>query len=277
MMIEPSMEEIVRYAAPPSWTGGLMPNFDAGGTPGPSLPMTDMTLWVNGRVGITTGSTFTWADQSGSGLGDFSASAANRPSNGGSINSLNAVTFTAGQHLANSIATLFGAYIDASTKEWTMAAAFQTTWVGAGLSPVTFPQFAPQIFGGSNTTTAEWTGLGAQVDPVAGVDLYVYSAQKDSSTQKVATDLSAPIGSPHYIIGMFDGSDLYIAVDGGSFSTSPAGVSTNTIDSPFIGGLGASSAQRWQGVLGELVCWKTAQSSPNLTQIATFLSTTWSI
>jgi hypothetical protein len=262
---------------PPVGTGpGLtLVDFAPGGP-----PLAGLTLWLNGRAGITTGTTFTWADQSGAGFGPFTATGSNMPANGGSINGRNAITFALGNNLTNS--TSSGAdYVGASPYPYTFAAVFKCTSAVQLAPPGTWT--SPKVF------TLDWPGV------TIGADLSTFLNSSAPTTLCTHTGTSntlnnfgqfvdvtgALAANPHYAIATFNSSSvLGISVDGGIPATLATGLPGFFNAGPSnsrasVGNGGNSTLEEFAGQIGEVMVWNRALSSAEQTALGAFFVSEW--
>jgi hypothetical protein len=220
---------------------------------GPVIPKSGLTLWLDGRTGITPGSTFEWADQSGNNNNFTNGTAGHQPVTGGDINGQNALTYTQSPS-KGLVGPALSALIAPSTLIWTFAAVFQCN-AALPFSPVTFPQFACEIFGATNTGVTQWTGVGSCVDPSDSTQLYIYAMQWDGA-QKAVFNHGANSVDAHFLIATYDGTDLNLSVDGGSVSSAAAGSTTLASVAASTGGFdGNSTVQAWSNLQAQILAW----------------------
>jgi hypothetical protein len=241
---------------------------------GPTFPTSGLTLWVNGRTGITTGSTFTWADQSTAGFGNLTqAVSADQPANGGSINSHNAVSFSGNPVFIQGSSALSNYVSSGTLHPFTVASVFQYT--GAQLCTV------PSVGNGDMAVTslaANYVNWGFTIcqQSVTTTELVVGFTQYDTSNKYVS--ITGPLyANPHWSVVTFTSLGvLGISVDGSAVTTtSSVGANVNYTLFVKMGGSTLSTIQYFTGKVGEYMIWNRVLSAAEITSLGTFFTSNW--
>ena len=246
-------------------------------TPPLALPASGMTLWVNGRTGITTGSTFTWADQSGAGFGNLTQStSADQPANGGSLNGKNAVLFSgsSGAQLLTGSSAL-SHYVGGTTPfPFSVAAVFQFTGSAtAGAPTVGSPDMAVCSLVGNYVN---W-GFNVAKYSVTTTELVVGFTVFDSSNKYVSQTGPLYANAHQVMVTYSSGGALTMSVDGAA-TTTTTGVGANTnYTLPITVGSsnGLSTLQQFDGTVGEYVVWNRVLSGTEITTVASYFTAKW--
>jgi hypothetical protein len=243
---------------PPPPAGVAIPlQGPAGSGAPPTPPLSGMTLWVNGRNGITSGggSVSAWADQSGSG-NNFSQSTGSAQPTLSSINGHTALAFN--PSVFSSMSCAAGTAIN-NGSAWTIFAVWQFNGsVGyADYNNTILSVFAQILIG------ADKNGSNAEA----------YSFQQGTH---VAVS-GGPATSPHYSMHQQNGSTtMSVAIDGGTPATTTVG-SIGNWNCDYLGRNGVTTGSYFNGLIGEVIAWNRALSSGEITTVQNFLHTNWGI
>lgn len=234
----------------------------------PTGPTPGMTLWLNGRTGLTLGvggGSGSWLDQSGNHF-DF-ASGSGAPAAGTGINGRATADFNEASSwtLVNGIIT-WANIITASA--WTMFA----VWKYTGTTALANFNNSPQILSSEDTFFGPSDGIMAgETGGVVSASTYVSIG--GTGFEANATDVAA---NPHYSTHQFSAGVLSTAVDAGSFVTH-VGIGAVTLDtSPIlIGRNSISTNANWKGSIGEIIVYNRALSAGEIAQTQNFLKNVW--
>ena len=230
-----------------------------------SLP--GLTMWEDPTVTVAVGGKVTnWTDRSGLGHALTDGSTGNGPATGTSINAhatldYNGTTSFLGG-VANSItaATLF------SATQWTIAGVFRYTGANGEQVPIT--QNAP-ILADQNSSFGEAIGVNVST-------AFLTAEQDDAVTKSTAVAVTA--NTNHYFIAKYDGTKIYISMDGGAFTAGTLAGSISTLTHTMYTGIGTwAAAKNFQGSLGDVITCNVVISGPNATSLNTYLAAKYGI
>jgi hypothetical protein len=243
---------------PPTATVSILDASGLGATgPGGVGDASSLALWLRGDDGITTSGSGVseWADQSGNGNDAAQNDTGEQPSTGASINGINVVSFDGtDDFLRTNVESLPGS-------PHTLFSVSQATGGGAvfGIDDGSF----------NSVRTLEYTG-----------------ASTAAASQDGSTTGGAGTASPSVLASEFDGSNVSIAVDGGSPTTTGASANSDGVYA-LVGGEGANDGDQQQpilgaenafdGDLGELIAYSTTLNAAQDSIVTNYLKAKYAI
>jgi hypothetical protein len=250
----------------------MVAGFD-GSAPTPPYPpnppsLASLTLWVNGRTGITQsgGAVSEWADQSGNGNNLVQASGTNQPTLG-SLNGKTALAFasTGSQFLgfpgpANILAA--SGYTLMAVWSYTGSATYTPGQENATM-PLIFCVGTSQLFmnvhGAGNT----------------GSDVTVFTADTATAFTPGVATAAGLRANPHQSYHAFDGSKTYCSIDKGAIASTANAGTLGDLSIATMGKGPISTSEYWDGLIGELLVWDTFLSPTDIATAQAFLTGKW--
>jgi len=210
--------------------------------------ISNLAIWLDAddasTITDTSGSVEQWNDKSGNARHVFDTVAGSPTTGTETINGLNVIDFPGG----TSNIVLDTASTTTLTQPYTLAA------VAQGVA-------SDRLVGGGGSVFLQYNGNGTW--------MYYAGTVQDGTTS--FTPLNATVC---IVIGIFDGANSELRVNGGSESTANPG--TNSLDLLQVGADGAGILE-WDGQIGEVLAYDKAVSGTELSNLETYLADKWGV